>query len=330
MKRIYFALLCQLAVCGTAFPVHASSDEYVTGSNRVERLGWVNVDAEGHIANKRLTPEFLNERIVVVLRWCYGCPGISGSVPAFECLRSSFNDRDIEFIHSYYPAQRHSKSSVLSHVQKFAVTNAVYSGAAPAEANFRDMHRSVAVVLPGGKVVWSTTNNTLSDVTKLEEVLKENLSAWRRTSIETLWEENPVAAYEWCKTALSFELSAEDREYYANPGTHEIKSLLAYLAVLRRLSEKKIPPADAAFYKKLIAGYKISAEVKAKVKEYVKLQEEYEALVDLSVDPKQNQAKLNGKKRIIAEKLKKLLKHKSFPYELNDGAKDLLRSLEAR
>lgn len=330
MKRICLTLLCQLAVCFTALSARALSDEYITGSNRVERLGWVNVDEDGRIANKVITPEYLNERITVVLRWCYACPGISESIPAFERLSDNFNGRDVEFIHSYYPGQRHAKSLVLKFVEKFAITNAVYSGAAPAEAGFRDMHRSVAVVLPGGKVVWSVSYNTLTNVKELETVLKENLNSWRRTSIETLWEENPAAAYEWSQKALTFEIPEEDREYYSNPDTHEIQSALAYIAVLRRLSQKNLLPAEAAFFKKLIASYQQPSAVKAKIKEFMKLQEEYEALVNQSAGAKQNRAKFNAKKTAIANKLKSLLKHKSFPYELNDSAKELLKSLEAK
>lgn len=336
MKSIYLALLCQIAVCCITLSAHALSEEYITGSNRVERLGWVNVDAKGFIANKTLTPEYLNERITVVLRWCYGCPGISQSVPAFENLRGIYDNRDIEFIHSYYPGQRHAKSAVLDYVRKFAITNAVYSGAAPAEANFRDEHRSVAVVLPGGKVVWSSLDNRIDKVQKLEQELKTKLNAWRRTSIETLWKENPIAAYEWCKAALNLELPSEDRDYYSTkPDSIVIDSTLAYISALQRLGKKNLSPEDKAFFKQLVDHCTLKADAKSKIKEYIKLQDEYHALVNPPDDPKHKHKpltpmQLNSKKNAIAGKLQRMLKHKSFPFDLRDGAEEILKTIQAK
>lgn len=159
-------------------------------TNRVVRSGWVNVDSSHYLQGRKLTPEYLNDRIVVVHRWCLACPKIEGAIKEFSSLKSPGGD--VVFMTSYFPGAPHSRDEVFKCMKVNKVQSSTYIGAAVESEKLTKLHRATYVILPGGEMVWSKDHNVCID--ELKSAIFKNLPEWRVKVIETLADSRPGLA----------------------------------------------------------------------------------------------------------------------------------------
>lgn len=169
---------------------HESSLIFDSPTNRVVRSGWVNVDSSHYLQGRKLTPEYLNDRIVVVHRWCMVCPKIEGAIKDFSCLKSPGGD--VVFMTSYFPGAPHSRDEVFKCMKSNKVQSSSYIGAAVDGEKLTKLHRATYVILPGGEMVWSKDHNLC--VNELKSAIFKNIPEWRVKVINALVDSRPGLA----------------------------------------------------------------------------------------------------------------------------------------
>lgn len=159
-------------------------------TNRVVRSGWINVDSSHYLQGKKLSPEYLNSRIVVVHRWCAVCPKIEGAIKEFANLKSPTDD--IVFMTSYFPDTPHTRDDVVKSLKDNKVKSSVYIGSAVAGQKITSLHRVTYVVLPGGEIAWSKNHNTC--IGELKNEMFKQIPEWRVKVINGLVDSRPGLA----------------------------------------------------------------------------------------------------------------------------------------
>lgn len=168
--RSVVSALAAVCLALVALPSAAAKPDIRTDlpTNRVVTAGWVNIDDAHHLSGPKLTPEELNQRIVVVQRWCTKCPRVLPAVQEFQRLAKRFPDSKFVFLSSYYPDADQTREEVETALRKLKVTGPVYVGAAVQKMKISREHRALYVVENGKTEKWSVRcdNTDIKGLTK--------------------------------------------------------------------------------------------------------------------------------------------------------------------
>lgn len=167
---------------------------FAVNTNKVVNAGWKNIDVSHHLSGAELTPEQLNENVVVVQRWCISCENIEKGAAEFQSLAKRFQDTGIVFFVSYYPEDDQSEKEIETFLKKQKVTTPVYVGAQALGVKGSGAHRTMYVVKDGAALWQVKKDNT--DIKPLMKFIDLHKQEWMEESILRNAESDPKKALE--------------------------------------------------------------------------------------------------------------------------------------
>lgn len=181
-------------------------------TNKVVRAGWKNIDSAYHLSGKELTPEALNDKVVIVQRWCISCENIEKGAAEFQSLAKRYQDYGFIFLVSYCPDEDHDPKAVERFLKKQNVVTPVYIGAQAMGVKGSGAHRTMYVVKDGAALWQVKKDNT--DIKPLMKFIEANKLAWVEEEIKTAAEKDPASAIELGKKLkkANMKLSPETKK----------------------------------------------------------------------------------------------------------------------
>lgn len=167
---------------------------FAANTNRVVVAGWKNIDDNFHLSGKKVTPEELNDNVVIVQRWCISCENIEKGAAEFQSLAKRYQDYGFIFLVSYCPDEDHDPKAVERFFKKQNVTTPAYIGAQAMGVKGSGAHRTMYVV-KNGAALWQVKKDN-TDIKPLMKFIEANKLNWVEEKIKSAAEKDPAAALE--------------------------------------------------------------------------------------------------------------------------------------